>query len=35
MKFHTAMKAIPLGVAALSAGLVALLPLPAWALGVR
>lgn len=32
LKFHAAMKAIPLGVAALSAGLVALLPLPAWAL---
>ena len=32
MKFHAPMKAIPLGVAALSAGLVALLPLPAWAL---
>ena len=32
MKFHAAMKAIPLGVAALTARLVALLPLPAWAL---
>ena len=32
LKFHAAMKAIPLGVAALSAGLVALPPLPAWAL---
>jgi hypothetical protein len=32
MKFHAAMKAIPLGVAGLTARLVALLPLPAWAL---
>jgi len=32
MKFHAAVKAIPLGVAALTARLVALLPLPAWAL---